>query len=72
MTWGCPSGRAVVNRRMSPVGNCRSEDQGIRFLHPARTDRFGRDTQDEPNHDIEASDREEEETRAEGELADVV
>lgn len=48
------------------------ENQSIRFLHPTRTNSFGRNAQDEPDRDIETSNREEEETRDEGELGDVV
>ena len=53
---------------MPPV----SDRLGIRSLHPTRTNRFCGDAQRDPNHDIEASDRKEKETRREGKFADVV
>ena len=72
MTWRCPGDRIAEVGRTSLVRNRRSEHQGVGLSHPTRPNRLGGNTQDEPDQDIDASDREEEETRDEGELWDVV
>lgn len=67
-----PGSRLAESGGLTLERNRWLELQGIGFLHLTGTNRFCRDSQDEPDRDIEAADRKEEEARDEGEPVDVV